>query len=85
MVVSEGRSPPIFILHPAYAPGAPVLLDKAQDADKVEVQEALPPAGVLGAEPLSLMPRRFPRETARCRSRALAANQRVFDSLSLAA
>ena len=85
MVVWESRSPPIFISHPAYAPGAPVLLDKAQDADKVEVQEALPPAGVLGVKPLSLMLRRFSRQTAKRRSRALVANQRVFDSLSLAA
>ena len=31
----------------------------------MEVQEALPPAGVLGAPPLSLMPQHFPRETAK--------------------
>ena len=38
------------------------LLRKAQVAEKVEVQEAVPPAGVLGAEPLSLMPQHFPCE-----------------------
>ncbi len=29
---------------------------------KVEVQEALPPAGVIGAEPLTLVPQHFPRK-----------------------
>ena len=33
-----------------------------QVAEKVEAQEALPSAGVLGAEPLSLMPQHFPCE-----------------------
>ena len=54
---------------------------KLQVADKVEVQEALPPAGVLGAEPLSLMPQHFPREPAKRCVRAMAANQSFFDSL----
>ena len=31
---------------------------------KVEVQEALPPAGVIGAEPLTLVPQHFPRKPA---------------------
>ena len=31
---------------------------------KVEVQEALPPAGVIGAEPLNLVPQHFPRKPA---------------------
>ena len=48
---------------------------KAQVADKVEVQEALPPAGVLGAEPLSFMPRHLPREPAKRCFQAMAANQ----------
>ena len=30
---------------------------------KVEVQEALPPAGVIGAEPLTLVPQHFPPQT----------------------
>ena len=33
-------------------------------AVKVEVQEALPPAGVIGAEPLNLVPRHFSRKPA---------------------
>ena len=49
------------------------LRSKAQVADKVEVQEALPPAGVLGAEPLRLMPQHFPREPAKRCFRAMAA------------
>ena len=56
------------------------LLGKAQAADKVEVQEALPPAGVLGAEPQSLMPKHFPREPAKRCFRAMAANQ-VFSTV----
>ena len=44
-------------------------------AEKVEVQEALPPAGVLGAEPLSLMPQHFPREPAKRCFQTMAANQ----------
>ena len=31
---------------------------------KVEVQEALPPAGVIGAEPLTLVPQHFSRKPA---------------------
>ncbi|MDY4061636.1 MAG: hypothetical protein SO010_01835, partial [Candidatus Limiplasma sp.] len=31
---------------------------------KVEVQEALPPAGVIGAEPLTLVLQHFPRKPA---------------------
>ena len=56
-------------------------MGSAQIVKKVEVQEALPPAGVIGAEPLSLMPQRFPREPAKRCSRAMAANQGFFDSL----
>ena len=56
----------------------------SQLVKKVEVQEALPPAGALGAEPLSLVPKHFSREPAKRCSRALAANQRFFDSLKLA-
>ena len=50
-------------------------MGSAQIVKKVEVQEALPPAGVIGAEPLSLMPQHFPREPAKRCSRAMAANQ----------
>ena len=57
------------------------MLRKAQAAEKVEVQKALPPAGVLGAEPLSLMPQHFPREPAKRCFRAMAASQEFFDSL----
>ena len=61
--VSEGRSLPIFVPNPAACmAGSTVLRSKAQVAEKVEVQEALPPAGGLGADPLSLMPQQFPRE-----------------------
>ena len=35
-----------------------------QSAKKVEVQEALPPAGVIGAEPLILVPQHLPRKPA---------------------
>ena len=31
---------------------------------KVEVQEALPPAGVIGAAPLTLVPQHIPRKPA---------------------
>ena len=34
-----------------------------QSVKKVEVQEALPPAGVIGAEPLTLVPQHFPPQT----------------------
>jgi len=51
-----------------------------QVAEKVEVQEALPPAGVLGAEPLSLMLQHFPREPAKRCFQAMAANQVFFVS-----
>ncbi len=44
-------------------------------AEKVEVQETLSPAGVLGAEPLSLMPQHIPREPAKRRFQTMAANQ----------
>ena len=46
----------------------------------MEVQEALPPAGVLGAEPLSLMLQHFPREPAKRCFQAMAANQVFFVS-----
>ncbi|MCI6038079.1 MAG: hypothetical protein MR748_08935 [Clostridiales bacterium] len=36
----------------------------AQSVKKVEVQEALPPAGVIGAAPLTLVPQHFPRKPA---------------------
>ena len=54
---------------------------KPQAVKKVEVQEALPPAGVLGAEPLSLVPQHFSREPAQRCSRALAVNHGFFDRL----
>ena len=57
------------------------MLRKAQVADKMEVQEAVPPAGGVGAEPLSLMPQHFPREPAKRCFRAMAANQGFFDTL----
>ena len=34
-----------------------------QSVKKVEVQEALPPAGVIGAAPLTLVPQHFPPQT----------------------
>ena len=37
---------------------------QAQSVKKVEVQEALPPAGVIGAAPLTLVPQHFPRKPA---------------------
>ena len=37
---------------------------RAQSVKKVEVQEALPPAGVIGAEPLTFVPQHFPRKPA---------------------
>ena len=49
--------------------------NRSQAVKKAEVQEALPPAGVSGAEPLSLVPQHFFREPAKRCSRALAANQ----------
>ena len=55
-----------------------------QVAEKVEAQEAVPPAGVLGAEPLSLMPQHFPRKPAKRCFQTMAANQESFDSLKLA-
>ena len=55
-----------------------------QAAEKVEVQEALAPAGVLGAELLSLMPQHFPCEPAKRCFWAMAANQGFFDALKLA-
>ena len=35
-----------------------------QSVKKVEVQEALPPAGVIGAEPLTFVLQHFPRKPA---------------------
>ena len=46
-----------------------------QAADKAEVQETVPPDGVLGAESLSLMPQHFPREPAKRRFQTMVANQ----------
>ena len=37
---------------------------QAQSVKKVEVQEALPSAGVIGTEPLTLVPQHFPRKPA---------------------
>ena len=75
-MVSEGSGSLVLIPNPAaHTSVSAVLRSKAQAADKVEVQEALPPAGVLGAEPLSLMPQHFPREPAKRCFRAMAANQ----------
>ena len=37
---------------------------KRMGRQKTKVQKALPPAGVLGAEPLSLVPQHFPRKPA---------------------
>ena len=54
----------------------------AQSVKKVEVQEALPPAGVIGAEPLALVPQHFPRKPAKRCLRAMAANLGFFDRLS---
>ena len=51
-----------------------------QVADTVEEQEALPPAGVLGAVPLSLKPQHFSREPAKRCFRAMADNQ-VFSTV----
>ena len=48
----------------------------------MEVQEALPPAGVIGAEPLTLVPQHFPRKPAKRCLRAQAANLGFFDRLS---
>ena len=42
--------------------------------EKVEAQEALPPAVVLGAESLSLMSQHFPREPAKRCFRAIVVN-----------
>ena len=36
----------------------------SQSVKKVEVQETLPPAGVIGAEPLTLVPQHFLRKPA---------------------
>ena len=47
----------------------------------MEVQEALPPAGVIGAEPLTLVPQHFPRKPAQRCLRATAANLGFFDRL----
>ena len=55
-----------------------------QGVEKVEAQEAVPPARVLGAEPLNLVPQHFSREPAKRCSRVSAANQGVFDSLKFA-
>ncbi len=57
------------------AGGEFLALPKTLVAEKVEAQEALPFAGVLGAEPLSLMQRHFPREPAKRCFRAMAANR----------
>ena len=50
-------------------------------AVKVEVQEALPPAGVIGAAPLTLVPQHFFRKPAKRCLRARTANLGFFDRL----
>ena len=57
------------------------LENTAQSVKKVEVQEALPPAGVIGAEPLTLVPQHFPRKPAQRCLRAITANSGFFDRL----
>ena len=53
-----------------FTPKIPIIIRKGlrckalQSVKKVEVQEALPPAGVIGAEPLTLVPQHFPRKPA---------------------
>ena len=39
-------------------------IGESQSVKKLEVQEALPPAGVIGAEPLTLVPQHFSRKPA---------------------
>ena len=58
------------------------LFQDRQSVKKVEVQEALPPAGVIGAEPLTLVPQHFPRKPAQRCLRAITANSGFFDRLS---
>ena len=53
-------------------------METHQSVKKVEVQEALPPAGVIGAEPLNLVPQHFSRKPAKRCLRARAANMGVF-------
>ena len=57
---------------------------KPLSVKKVEVQEALPPAGVIGAEPLTLVPQHFFRKPAKRCLRALTANLGFFDRLKKA-
>ena len=57
-------------------------LGNPQSVKKVEVQEALPPAGVIGAEPLTLVPQHFPRKPAQRCLRAITANSGFFDRLA---
>ena len=40
------------------------IIPQGQSVKKVEVQEALPPAGVIGAAPLTLVPQHFSRKPA---------------------
>ncbi|MCI6037565.1 MAG: hypothetical protein MR748_06295, partial [Clostridiales bacterium] len=54
---------------------------RPQSVKKVEVPEARPPAGVFGAEPLTLVPQHFPRKPALRCLRATAANLGLFDRL----
>ena len=55
---------------------------RVQSVKKVEVQEALSPAGVIGAEPLTLVPQHFPRKPAQRCLRAITANSGFFDRLN---
>ena len=53
---SRGPRPSDFHFEPGgvYVAGSKALRRKAQVAEKVEVQEALPPAGVLGRSPCAM-------------------------------
>ena len=53
----------------------------AQCVKKVEVQEALPPAGVLGAEPLILVPQHFFPRASEALFAGDGSRSGLFDSL----
>ena len=58
-----------YFMRSAFQPSAAkaharIIFSGPQSVKKVEVQEALPPAGVIGAEPLTLLPQHFPRKPA---------------------
>ena len=54
----------------------------AQSVKKVEVQEALPPAGVIGAEPLALVPQHLPPQTSVALFGGTSGQLGFFDRLS---